>query len=291
MKLSANRYGKARVRVLKRLRENGVDTFKDLEVKVILEGSFAAAYTAGDNRQVVPTDTMKNTVNLLAYEKLGLETETFVTELAAHFLAKYPQVNKVEVETEERLWERITLNGWPSPTNFCVTGKMIPASRLTRSRDQIELDSGVRQLVILKSAGSGFSGFHRDELTTLSETDDRLLATSLTSRWRYRAKPADYPATNARIVEAMLSAFSTTESPSVQMSLYEMGKAALAECSEIESINLIMPNLHCLQIDLSPFHRKNENVLFVPTDSPQGWIEGTVARGDGQNLESSIPDN
>jgi hypothetical protein len=112
----------AKVRVLKKLRENGIDTSKELEVKVILEGAFDTAYSAGDNREIVATDTMKNTVNVFAYEKLGVETEPFVVELAAHFLDKYPQVSGVEIETEERVWERITKDGSPSPTKthfFC----------------------------------------------------------------------------------------------------------------------------------------------------------------------------
>jgi|GraSoi_2013_60cm_1033757.scaffolds.fasta_scaffold39031_4 urate oxidase len=199
MKLWSNRYGKAKVRVLKKLRENGIDTFKELEVKVILEGAFDTAYSAGDNREIVATDTMKNTVNVFAYEKLGVETEPFVVELAAHFLDKYPQVSGVEIETEERVWERITKDGSPSPTNFSAT---------------------------------------------------------------------------------MLSTFGSKESPSVQTTLYEMGKAALAACSEIDRISLTMPNLHCLLIDLAPFRRPNQNTLFLPTDAPQGWIEGTVARGE-----------
>ncbi len=280
MKLYSNRYGKAKIRVLKKLHENGTDTFKELEVKVILKGKFDAAYTAGDNREIVATDTMKNTVNVFAYEKLGLETEPFVLELAAHFLDKYSQIKAVEIETEERLWERISMDGSPSRTNFSVTGKMIPTTQVTRSRDHLEISSGIRELIILKSAGSEFAGFHRDEFTTLPETQDRLLATSLTSQWRYCTKPTDYRQANARIVEAMLSAFGSKESPSVQASLYEMGKAALAACPEIEQISLTMPNLHCLLIDLSPFHRKNQNTLFLPTDAPQGWIEGTVARNE-----------
>ena len=280
MKLCSNRYGKAKVRVLKKLRENGIDTFKELEVKVILEGTFDTAYTAGDNREIVATDTMKNTVNVFAYERLGVETEPFVVELTAHFLDKYPQVSGVEIETEERVWERITVDGSPSPTNFSVAGKVVPTTYVNRSRNQLEINSGIRGLVILKSADSGFAGFHRDEFTTLPDTEDRLLATSLTSQWLYGAKPADYRKTNARVVETMLSAFGSKESPSVQTTLYEMGKAALAACSEIDRISLTMPNLHCLLIDLSPFQRQNQNTLFLPTDAPQGWIEGTVARGE-----------
>jgi urate oxidase len=223
---------------------------------------------------------MKNTVNVFAYEKLGVETEPFVVELTAHFLDKYPQVSGVEIETEERVWERLTVDGSPSPTNFSVAGKVVPTTYVTRSRNQLEINSGIRGLVILKSAGSGFAGFHRDEFTTLPDTEDRLLATSLTSQWLYGMKPADYRKTNTRVVETMLSAFGSKESPSVQTTLYEMGKAALAACSEIDRISLTMPNLHCLLIDLSPFQRQNQNTLFLPTDAPQGWIEGTVARGE-----------
>jgi urate oxidase len=280
MKLSSNRYGKTKVRVLKKLRENGVHTIKELEVKIILEGVFDAAFTAGDNREVIATDTMKNTINVFAHDKLGLETEPFIVELTADFLDKYPRVTNIQVETEERVWERIAANGSPSPTNFSVAGNMTPTTQVTRSRNHLEINSGVRGLIILKSAGSGFTDFQRDKFTTLPETDDRLLATSLTSQWLYRAKPVDYRLTNARVVATMLSAFSSKESPSVQTSLYDMGKAALAECSEIERISLTMPNLHCLLIDLSPFHRQNQNTLFVPTDAPQGWIEGTVARDE-----------
>src|SRR5260221_12849493 len=111
MKLWSNRYGKTKIRVMKKLSENGIDTFKELEVKVILEGAFDTAYSAGDNREIVATDTMKNTVNVFAYENLGVEPQPFVVELAAHFLDKYPQVSGVEIETEERVWERITKDG------------------------------------------------------------------------------------------------------------------------------------------------------------------------------------
>jgi urate oxidase len=233
MKLHSNQYGKAKVRVLKRLRNNDVHTFKELEVKIILEGTFDAAYTAGDNREVVATDTMKNTINVLAHEKLGLETEPFVVELTGHFLEKYPQVTGVQVDTEERVWEPMTVNGNHSPSSFFAVGNMRPTTRVTRSRNHIEVNSGINGLVILKSTGSSFADFHRDEFTTLPETEDRLLATSLASQWLYRRKPADYRATNGQIVEAMLSAFGSKESPSVQASLYEMGKAALADCPEI----------------------------------------------------------
>src|SRR5687767_4120593 len=101
-KLIAHRYGKSRVRVLKVLRDGARHTIKELDVDVALTGDFETSYTSGDNHLVVATDTMKNTVNVLAHEHLGRETERFAALLAEHFVRKYPQVATASVETRER---------------------------------------------------------------------------------------------------------------------------------------------------------------------------------------------
>ena len=278
MKLHSHRYGKAKVRVFKKLQQDGIHTPKELEVATLLEGDFGASYTRDDNSQVIATDSIKNTINFLAHQLLGSETEPFAVALTQHFLKKYPHVTSVTVETLERVWERMTFDGEPSPANFISSGKGVPWTRTIASSQATETKSGVRDLVILKTSGSAWEGFWRDELTTLPETKDRLLATSLTSSWLYQSAPASYAAANARIIEAMLEVFASRFSPSVQASLYRMGEVALEACSEVSQISLTMPNLHYLLIDLRPFDRKNDNELFVPTDAPQGWIEATVCR-------------
>jgi len=278
MKLHTHRYGKAKVRVFKKLQQDGIHTPKELEVKTLLEGDFGASYTKDDNRLVVATDTIKNTVNFLAHQQLGDETEPFAIALAQHFLKKYSHVSSVTIETFERIWERMTVDGQPSSTNFISGGKGVPWTRTIADSNAIETTSGIRDLVVLKTSGSAWERFWRDELTTLPDTNDRLLSTSLTSNWLYGTAPASYAAANARIIEAMLGVFASRYSPSVQATLYHMGEAALKACSEISQISLTMPNIHYLLIDLKPFDRKNNNELFVPTDAPQGWIEATVAR-------------
>jgi urate oxidase len=278
MKLHSHRYGKAKVRVFKKLQQDGVHTPKELEVTTLLEGDFGASYTQDDNRQVIATDSIKNTINFLAHQELGSETEPFAIAVTQHFLKKYSHVASVTVETLERVWERLPIDGKPSPTNFISSGRGVPWTRTFATSGATETLSGVRDLVILKTSGSAWEGFWRDELTTLPETNDRLLATSLTSSWVYQSAPASYSGANARIIEAMLEVFASRYSPSVQATLYHMGEAALKACSEISRISLTMPNLHYLLIDLKPFNRKNNNELFVPTDIPQGWIEATVAR-------------
>ena len=146
------------------------------------------------------------------------------------------------------------------------------------TRDSIETTSGVRELIILKTAGSAWEDFWKDEFTTLPDANDRLLATSLTAGWIYQKAPASYATANANIVQAMLETFATRYSPSAQSTQYHMGEAALKACPEIAQISLTMPNLHYLVIDLTPFKIANDKELFVPTEAPQGWIEATVAR-------------
>jgi urate oxidase len=280
MNLKYHRYGKAEVRVLKKLQRDGLHIIKELEVQVLLAGDFESSYSSGDNRLVVATDTIKNTVNVLAFEKLEEQTELFALSLSEHFLEKYPHVSTVTIETSERVWQRLRADGQPSPANFLAPQKFTPICEVHATRTQTRLTSGIRDLIIMKTAGSAFAEFHRDEFTTLPETHDRILATSMASRWTFAVTPSDYNKINADILDAMLDCFVANDSPSVQKTMYDMGVAALNRCPEISEVNLVMPNLHCLLIDLKPFGRVNPNTLFVPTDAPHGLIEATIERGN-----------
>jgi urate oxidase len=278
MKLQTNRYGKARVRVFKKIKRDGVHVPKELDVKTLLQGDFDESYTKDDNKKVIATDSIKNTTNVIAYQQLDTDTEPFAIALCEHYLNKYSHVSSVQVETLERVWERQIVDGQPSGTNFINAGKGSPWTQTIATRDSIETTSGVRELVILKTAGSAWEDFWQDEFATLPDTHDRLLATSLTASWIYEKAPASYATANANIIQAMLETFATRYSPSAQSTQYHMGEAALEACPEISQISLTMPNLHYLVIDLTPFKIANDKELFVPTDAPSGWIEATVAR-------------
>src|SRR5271157_6043983 len=142
MKLQSNRYGKARVRVFKKIKKDGVHIPKELEVKTILEGDFAGSYTNHDNTKIIATDSIKNTTNFVAYHQLGTETEPFAMALCEHYLKKYSHVTSVNVETLERVWERQIVEGQPSGTNFVNAGKGTPWTRTVATRDSIETTSG-----------------------------------------------------------------------------------------------------------------------------------------------------
>src|ERR1019366_9200355 len=118
MKLTQHHYGKAKVRFMKVTRTGAQHNLKELEVSVMLRGDFDASYTRADNRLVVTTDTMRNTVYALAREKLGAETEDFGLALGEHLLKTYPQVEKADISLSERGWERLTVGAKPHPHAF-----------------------------------------------------------------------------------------------------------------------------------------------------------------------------
>lgn len=264
--------------MLKVLREGLTHTVKELDVSVSLEGDFAESYTEGDNSKVVPTDTMKNTVNVMAHRHLGFETEPFVKLLGTHFVEKYSQVQRATVRATERVWPRLKIEGEPHLHAFSQSQVARPIAIAVAERGAVSLESGIEHLLILKSAGSGFEDYPRCEFTTLPETNDRILATSLTGSWCWIEEPDSYDTVNRSLLSAMMKPFSANYSPSVQATLFEMATSALEACPEIGRITLSMPNKHCNLIDLKPLGIENRNELFVPVEEPHGSIEATVER-------------
>ena len=278
MKLINQNYGKAGVRILKVLRNGAKHSVKEMDVQVMLQGDFEASYTKRDNRLVVATDSMKNTVNVLAKQKFGRETEAFGILLGSHFLNTYRHVSRVEVTLTEHCWDRIQVRGTPHPHSFVEKSSAKPTANVVTTRKETVVESGIEDLLIMKTTGSGFEKFLRDEFTTLPETKERIFATRLKATWQYRRQPKSYTATNAKILDAMLALFAKNYSPSVQATLYEMGKAALNIAPEISKVSIAMPNKHCLLVNLASFGLENKNELFVPTDEPHGQIEATISR-------------
>jgi urate oxidase len=276
--LITQRYGKANVRVLKVAREGGRDSLKELEISVLLQGEFQDSYIRADNRLVVPADTLKNTVYVLAQENLGTENEDFALALGEHFLKTYHQVERVEIELSERRWERLAVGGTPHEHAFERQGEARPTVNATCSKAGTTVQSGIEDLVLLKSSGAGFAGFVKDEYTTLTETTERIFSTRLKAAWVYQSKPARYSATNTAILQAALAVFATEYSPSTQQTLFKMGEAALAAAPEISQIRLSMPNRHYALANLAAFDRENPNEIYVGEEGPHSQIEGTVAR-------------
>lgn len=278
-RLGENRYGKSRIRFSRITRQGDVHSFDEWTVEVLLHGDFDASFTAADNSNILPTDTMKNTVYFVARGSRAMTIEHFAKELGDYLLANNPQVTEATIEVEEKAWQRMKVAGAEEPTSFRLGGPELQTVRAAREQSGTwRISSGVDGLMILKTANSAFTGYIQDKLTTLKPATDRILGTRAIARWDYRQSDLDYGDARARVVDALLREFAAHNSMSVQHTLFDMGRAVLDAAPEVERITLAMPNLHHLLADLSPFGLDNPNHIFVPIDEPHGTIEATVER-------------
>lgn len=277
--LAENRYGKSRVRLVRVRRHADRHDLSEWTVQVLLKGDFATCFELGDNSKILPTDTMKNTVYYLARKSSADSIEDFAKELIDFLLSRNSQVSEAEVVVQEKRWDRVTVSGKPHPATFVQSGAELQTTTVSRAQSgKFSISAGLDNLVILKTAGSGFEGYIKDSLTTLQETADRLFGTAVRATWRYNESASGFPALRAKIRDTLLAVFASHQSKSVQHTLFAMAKAALDAVPQLDDIELTMPNKHCLLVDLSRFGLDNRNEIFVPTDEPHGYIEARVSR-------------
>jgi urate oxidase len=277
--LAENRYGKSRVRLVKVTRDGAWHTVREWSINVLIEGDYESCFRSGDNGRVLPTDTMKNTVYSLVHSSAATCIEGFGKELVSHFLIHYVQAQSVTVDIHEKIWIHLGINGHPHPTAFQQQSSELQTTSVRGSRGEtLTVVSGLRNLVILKTANSAFEGFIKDRLTTLRETSDRLFGTDVSANWTYDSDSLTFEQLRAEVRGALLASFANHKSLSVQHTLYAMAETALEKVSVLKDISLTMPNKHCLLVDLSPFGQDNPNEIFVPTDEPHGYIEARVTR-------------
>jgi urate oxidase len=278
-RLGENRYGKSRVRLSRITRRADHHEFNEWSVQVLLHGDFEASFTEADNRKILPTDTIKNTVYSIARYSNAETIEEFAKELGDYLLSNNPQVSKASIEVAEKNWERMIVDDAAEPTTFKLGGPETQTVFAERTAEgPWSVTSGVDGLTIVKTTKSAFTGYIKDKLTTLKPATDRIFGTRATVKWEYAASHPQYADVRTRIVGALLKEFAAHHSMSVQHTLFDMGQAALAAAPEIARITLTMPNLHHLLADLSPFGQDNPNHIFVPIDEPHGTIEATVER-------------
>jgi urate oxidase len=276
--LGANQYGKAEIRLLHVRRDGPPDAITDLNVSVTLAGQLTATHLSGDNSAVLTTDAQKNTVYAFAQEHGVGAIEDFALLLARHFVASQAAISFARVTVEQYPWERLDGHA------FVRSGREIRTATVSHDGTDSWVVSGLRDLTVLKSAGSEFWGFARDRYTTLTPTSDRILATAVQARWRH-ARPEvtaehGWAESYGAAREAMLAAFAGTHSYSLQQTLFAMGQRVLAARPEIAEIRLALPNKHHFDVDMSPFGLPNTGAVYSVSDRPYGLIEGTVTRDD-----------
>jgi urate oxidase len=273
-RIAFDTYGKTRVRLTNVQRNGDQHELRELTVDIFLEGAFEESFTKADNSLVLPTDTMKNTVYIIARKKPIVSIEEFARDLGRHFLGRIAHVDRVKVQIQQTPWGRIEGSG----TAFVQVGSERRTVVCSCSRSAEDFVTGIRNLQIMKTAHSGFAGFMKDEYTTLAETKDRLLGTVLEADWRYSRADVDFNSLHKAVRGLLLELFAEHNSLSVQQTLFEMAEGVIQRFEEVTEVHLTMPNKHCLLVDLSKFGLDNPNEIFVPIDEPSGYIEARVSR-------------
>ena len=283
VQLGANRYGKAEVRVVRVARgaaQDGGDVIRDWNVSTSLSGDLADSHLTGDNAKVLPTDSQKNKVYALAKELGTVEPEAFALSLGSFFVSSQEPISRARISVEEYGWTPIGATGY----SFARTGDLVRTTTVTVDAGRgASVVSGIRDLVVLNTTGSEFWGYPKDPYTTLPETKDRILATSVNGSWRFRESAigtADWAATFATARSVITETFAGTYSYSLQQMLYAIGSALLAAVPATCEIRLALPNKHHYLADLSPFGLENDREVYLAGDRPYGLIEGTVLADD-----------
>jgi urate oxidase len=277
-KLLDHNYGASCVRLIKVQRQQDRHDIKELSVNVQLEGEFESSYRTGDNRKILPADTIKNTVYALAKLYTIENIEEFAQQLINHFLTGNPQVRKVRVTISEHLWTRIHFGGKPHPWSFTPTGPERRTTIVVSTRETVLIESGIENLQIVKTMGSGFQGYAHDPFTTLKESADRILSTAIKASWLYSDNEIPFAVYWHGVRQAILDTFVEHESRSLQYTLHAIAEAVLDRYADLAEIHLWLPNKDCRLVDLSFFGLENNNEVFAPTEEPYELIEARLRR-------------
>ncbi|HXS97973.1 MAG TPA: urate oxidase [Candidatus Limnocylindrales bacterium] len=229
-----NYYGKAAV-VVYRLRRDGTPPpVFGASVTMLLYGDeFWATYTTGDNTGLVATDSMKNFIQRETANFTGSDLESYAHFLAKKFLDKYPQTEGIQ----------LTAESLPYQGNIALTPagpeRAFAQLELTRG-GPVEMRSGIRGFRLLRTGGSAFRGFVRDEYTTLPDIANRPLHMWLDLDWMYTSTEAAFSAgsVTSQVNALVYEVFENFESGSIQQIIYQLGGRILAAQSAIAEVRL-----------------------------------------------------
>ncbi|MFC4337698.1 factor-independent urate hydroxylase [Salininema proteolyticum] len=272
IELGSNRYGKAETRVVRVVRDSERHEIVDLNVSVALAGDLDDTHLTGANDKVLPTDTQKNTV--FAFARDGIESaEEFGARLGEHFTGSQESIDRATVTLQEYTWTR---HG--DHTFSRGDGGEHKQATVVYENGRPDVTVGLRDLLVLNSTDSEFTGYIVDEYTTLAPATDRILATAVTADWHFSETDVDWNKAYTAARTALIEAFRDTYSLSLQQTLYAMGAKVIEVLPQVDRVTLTLPNKHHFLVDLEPFELDNPGLVFFAADRPYGLIEGTVER-------------
>ncbi|HEU5411701.1 MAG TPA: urate oxidase [Candidatus Acidoferrales bacterium] len=280
IKLAQNDYGESCVRLFRVMHRGGLHEVKDLSVSARFEGAFGAAYTSGDNRAILPPDTIKNTIYVLARQYPAEAIEDFAFHLVEHFLTYNPQVSRVHLEIAERPWSRIPIGEKGHASAFVANAGERRSARISATREKTNLESGIEDLRLLKTSGASFENFLRDPYTTQESRSQMILGSEICSHWTYEFPEPEMPFSTMwhGIRKTLVETFAAHESKSPQHMLYALGHAVLDNFEALAEIRLAISENHCRLVDLKPFGMENDNEVFAPAAEPRALFSATIRR-------------
>ncbi len=263
------------------------------EISIEVFGSnFLPAYTEGDNANVVATDSMKNFILRQGREYDGATLEGYLDHLGGGFLGAYPQMQGVRMSGRELPFsvQPVPAAGGfePSPVLRQRQWSDYSTAELRYERGEggwaiTEHRCGRVNMELLKTKGSAFTKFVRDEYTTLPDRVDRPLFIHLDVHWRY-AEPADalgpehdrYVA-GEQVRDVCAVVFHEFVSASIQQLLHEMGKRLLARYPHLRAVEFVAENMTRDPYAVSD-DPDDDRKVFVPPFPALGTITLAMTR-------------
>lgn len=211
---------------------------------------------------VVATDSMKNTVYIKAKEHPVTPPELFASILGTHFVEKYRHIHAAHIKVITHRWTRMTVDGKPHPHSFYRDGiETRNVEAVVRQGKGVSIRSGIAGLLVLKSTGSQFHSFVRDEYTTLPEVNDRILSTEVDCTWSWKlfSGVSAIQEASSKFNKAFddarnitMKVFAEESSPSVQNTMYKMSELILGAVPGVDVVEYSLPNKHYFEIGESP---------------------------------------
>jgi urate oxidase len=270
------RYGKAEVRVYRTHAEPlvGVTPIPEspfrgrdnalvaAEIEVVVHGDqFWDAYERGDNRRVVATDTMKNFIHAASVRARARCLEEWLYEVGSQFLATYPHMDRITMLGRDLPYPAALVPA-DHGDGFAASDRLFSRDRCDYGTARLELSppsngggarvtghqSGRAELQLIKTTGSAFADFARDEHTTLPERPDRPLYIWLDVGWRYTdphdatLRHADRYVASEQVADLAAAVFHEFVSLSIQHLLHEIGRRMLDRWAQLAEVSFDAQN-------------------------------------------------
>jgi len=278
IRLAENSYGSSRIQLLRVSKQQGRHDVREITLSVRFEGDFEAAHVTGDNRKILPADTMKNTVYALARQHSIEPLENFGLHIIEHFLTYNAQVTRVTIAASENIWTRLPHGGKPHPSAFSRAGEQERTCFLSGTRAGTQVRAGIQNLLVLKTSNSAFEDFKRDPYTTLQNEGDRILSIVISANWLYTEEDAEFGPLWHAVRKTLLEAFVEHDSHSLQHTLYAMGETVLGNFDNVSEIHLSLPSKQFNLANLAALGMDNPGTVFLAADENHTVTEATLKR-------------